>query len=206
MRSFLWAESGGNRKWHLIGWDTITKRKGEGGLGVRDMRLANSALLGKAFWQLCNNPNKLWVKVMRHKYLKRDSLFSVTSSSNSSPVWKGILKARDELKLGFKFRLGDGQSSVWYSNWSGIGKIANMVPYVHITDSNLCLRDLIHDNSWNLSSLYTSIPTNVQVLFDNVMPVIMPNGEDGWTWTSNAKGIYTVRDAYCWLVRRRVQL
>lgn len=39
-------------------------------------------------------------------------------------------------------------------DWLGIGSIANMVPYVYISDTQLCVRDV-----WRLNGLCTEIPT-----------------------------------------------
>lgn len=58
MRSFIWSGKGGGKGWHLVSWKKLTKPKEYGGLGVHDMDLANTALLGKAVWSLLQNTVK----------------------------------------------------------------------------------------------------------------------------------------------------
>ena len=41
---------------HLVNWATVTSPKNFGGLGLRDSRLANAALLGKWAWRILNEP------------------------------------------------------------------------------------------------------------------------------------------------------
>src|ERR1044072_7166299 len=101
MRSFIWAGSGGKKGWHLVGWKKIIMTKEEGGLGVRDMEGANTALLGKAVWSMIHEPEKLWVQVLTNKYLSNSSVLQVCPKANDSPIWKGLLKTRDKLRSGF---------------------------------------------------------------------------------------------------------
>ena len=45
IRRFWWGESSCKRKIHWIAWDKFTKPKGLGGLGFRDLKVFNQALL-----------------------------------------------------------------------------------------------------------------------------------------------------------------
>jgi hypothetical protein len=42
---------------------------------VGETRFGNSALLGKLIWHLMNSPEKLWVGVVIHKYMRMHDLF-----------------------------------------------------------------------------------------------------------------------------------
>ena len=46
-RKFLWGFFGSDFKYHLVKWNIIKNPLTVGGLGVRDLRLFNVALLGK---------------------------------------------------------------------------------------------------------------------------------------------------------------
>lgn len=76
-KDFIWSSSSSERGWHLVNWDTVKKGKKEGVLGVRDIVTANTAILGKSVWTMLHQPEKLWVKVVSHKYLKQNNILNV---------------------------------------------------------------------------------------------------------------------------------
>ena len=45
IRDFLWGDTPTQRHVHLIKWDTLTKPKTYGGLGIRDSNTTNDAFL-----------------------------------------------------------------------------------------------------------------------------------------------------------------
>jgi hypothetical protein len=123
-RNFLWKGTSDSGI-HLVGWDKITKPKKLGGLGIRKARDANTSLLGKLVWNVHQNSDALWVKLIQHKYLKEEALLSSDNNKSGSVTWNAIRKALSALKEGFHFRLGNGNNSFWFTNWSGNGIIAN---------------------------------------------------------------------------------
>jgi hypothetical protein len=48
VRDFWWGDDDNGRKVHWSAWDNLTKPKGKGGLGFRDMHLFNQAMTGLA--------------------------------------------------------------------------------------------------------------------------------------------------------------
>ncbi|GMY29704.1 putative RNA-directed DNA polymerase [Fagus crenata] len=46
-RNFLWGDSSAKKKLHLIKWDSVSRPKEEGGLGIKRSRCRNKALLAK---------------------------------------------------------------------------------------------------------------------------------------------------------------
>jgi len=51
----LCGKEGFEKKYHLVRWETITKPKEKGGLGVKDLRKMNISLLCKWWWKLEND-------------------------------------------------------------------------------------------------------------------------------------------------------
>lgn len=51
--SFLWGDSDSERKLRMVCWEKILLRKKMGGLGVKDLKIMNEALLLKWWWRFC---------------------------------------------------------------------------------------------------------------------------------------------------------
>ena len=54
-RSFLWGGDGISRTWNHVNWNMVTTLKRFGGLGIREVRLTNLAMLGKLVWNMLHN-------------------------------------------------------------------------------------------------------------------------------------------------------
>lgn len=99
-------------------------------------------------------------------------------------MWRSIVKAIQALKDGFKFKIGAGTTSLWFFDWLGCGPICNLVDYVHISDSDKCIRNISHGGLWELNSLYTSLPSH---MVDSIQFVQAPTHfndsiGDCWVW------------------------
>jgi hypothetical protein len=55
-------------KLHLVDWDSVCSPIFEGGLGIRNMRKFNQALLGKWLWRYAYEEGAWWRSVVVAKY------------------------------------------------------------------------------------------------------------------------------------------
>jgi len=67
-RDFLWGGLGEEFKYHLVSWSTVCSPISEGGLGIRNLRIFNQALLGKWLWRFAHEREALWRSVVDAKY------------------------------------------------------------------------------------------------------------------------------------------
>ena len=108
MRQYWWGEENGKKKMAWTSWDKMILPKAMGGMGFRDMRAFNQALLAKQPWRLLDSLDSLCARLLRAKYYPRSNLLDTVFSSSSSAVWKGIVHGLELLKKGIIWRVGDG--------------------------------------------------------------------------------------------------
>ena len=68
-RQFLWAGNLSSTKWSLIKWETVCSPKRLGGLGLRQSLLSSTALAAKLYWRWCVEQDRVWARILSHKYM-----------------------------------------------------------------------------------------------------------------------------------------
>ena len=92
--------------------------KSKGGMGFRDMRAFNQALLAKQAWRLLEFPDSLCSRLLRAKYFPNGNLMDTVFTGNASAVWRGIEHGLELVKKGFIWRVGCGsQIRTWRDPW-----------------------------------------------------------------------------------------
>jgi hypothetical protein len=66
-RDFLWGGLGEDFKYHLVSWSTVCSPISEGGLGIRNLRTFNKAVLEKLLWRYEHEREALWRSVVDAK-------------------------------------------------------------------------------------------------------------------------------------------
>ena len=93
LRRFLWG--GGSEQNKIVGIkrETICLPKEKGGLGLKDIKTFNLALLGKWKWSLFQHQGELWARVLDSKYGGWRSMVEVTRGTNESIWWRDLKMA-----------------------------------------------------------------------------------------------------------------
>nr|GMC97865.1 putative RNA-directed DNA polymerase [Ipomoea batatas] len=119
IRKFMWGGNDNKRSLNLVGWDTVTKPKELGGLGIRKTRDMNIAFMAKLGWRLFDEKDSVWAQVLRSKYLKGgQSIEDLKPARSSSNAWKGINRARNILVEGVHTHVRNGMSTrFWKDKW-----------------------------------------------------------------------------------------
>lgn len=193
IRRFIWGSKAG----HWVKWSKVTQPKNKGGLGFHRTRVSNISLLGKHVWSLLHHHDRLWVKLLSSKYLKDNDILHCPSAKGASYTWKSILKACGSLHSGFITRIGKGNLSLWYDKWLDKGRLCDLVPFVDIHATNMCIRDIYHNGEWHFEELYTSLPTDIQLLMKGLF--INDDAEDIVIWGPLNSRTYSTKSAHSWL-------
>jgi len=94
-RNFLWR-----KRHHPISWESMCLPKSEGGLGFRDLKTWNDALLAKYLWNIHKKKDTLWVRWVHQIYLRGDvSPWMWFYARDDSPLIKRLIAIRDRLTM-----------------------------------------------------------------------------------------------------------
>jgi hypothetical protein len=116
---FWWGSSGDKRKIHWVRWSQICNHMKRGGVGFRNLRDFNEALLAKQGWRCITQPTSIVAQTFKEKYYPKRSFLEAEASKNgASYTWRSIQKASWILKKGGLWNVGDGeQINIWTDNW-----------------------------------------------------------------------------------------
>ena len=102
---FLWQGTEEKFRYHMSKWDMIARPKDQGGVGVINTRIMNDRLLVKWIWKIFQEPDTMWFRIIKAKYM-REGCFFESSAKGGSQFWKGLHKVKHLFKWGPCFRLG----------------------------------------------------------------------------------------------------
>lgn len=106
----------------------------------------------------------------------------------------------------FTIKLGRGEVSLWYEPWLKEGTVGSSIDYVNVLDTNLHIKDLWHNSTWNFEMLATAIPAWLK---ERILAVPVPSlryTADCVISAANAAGTYSIKSAYLWLISKTNQL
>ena len=91
LSKYWWHSKGDNNKRiNLISWARMSKHKSAGGLGFRDFRDFNLAMLGKQGWRFLTNPDSLVSKVYKARYFPGGNFLDAILGNNPIFIWRSI--------------------------------------------------------------------------------------------------------------------
>ena len=115
--NFLWQGTEDKFRYHMAKWEMVSRPKDQGGLGIINTRLMNDCLLVKWIWKILQEPDELWFKMLKAKYM-RDTDFFSAKSKGGSQFWQGLQKVKHLFKWGANFTVGRGNNcSFWHDCW-----------------------------------------------------------------------------------------
>lgn len=197
IRSYWWGAEQGKRKVQWVPWERMILPKGYGGMGFKDLRLFNQALLARQAWRLIAFPNSFCAQVLRAKYFPQGKLLDTVHAGEASPTWRAIEYGLELLKEGVVHRIGDGRDTrIWRDNWLPMPH--NMKPIGSVRTCRLrWVHHLINSESktWD-ETLIRRYFHSCDV--SEILKIKLPSsgGSDLVAWNYEKTGTFTVRSAY----------
>lgn len=129
--AFLWKGSLEGHHSARVSWETVTKLKNQGGLGIRDLTVWNRACTIKLIWLLFFQSGSVWVAWYKLHFLRGSlgSFWTMKPRQSFSWLANKLLKVRVEVYKWIKLRIGNGVTCrFWSDNWSPFGKLLDFLP------------------------------------------------------------------------------
>ena len=118
MSNFWWGLKKKERNMAWISWEKLGNPKKEWGMGFRDLRAFNLALLAKQGWQIQQNFGFLVHRVFKAKYFGGSSFKDAQLGSRPSYMWRSIMVAKENVEKGFRWVIGNGKwVHIWEDRW-----------------------------------------------------------------------------------------
>ncbi|GMJ02687.1 hypothetical protein like AT4G29090 [Hibiscus trionum] len=209
---FLWGGSA-DRCMHWIRWETVCKPMKYGGLGIRDLKTKNRALLNKWIWRYGGEKGSMWRSVIDAKYnLDNKRLIpNVNIDRRTFWIWRNIAKPlcnqNDLFTKGLKTVFGDGSSiDFWNDFWTEVRSLKEAFTRIFMiaTKKSGTISDfgsrVNEEWVWNIELGRSLFDWEIEV-WREFMDVINraiynPNVEDNLRWLGADSGLYSSK-GYC---------
>ena len=101
-----------------MSWERTCRPKEEWGLGFKDLKSFNLALLAKQGWRLQTNSSSLFSRVYKAKYFPNGDFVEVEVGKKASFAWRSIMAAQHLVKRSLRWQVGNGCCiRVWQDQW-----------------------------------------------------------------------------------------
>ncbi|CAN1165788.1 Transposon TX1 uncharacterized 149 kDa protein [Linum perenne] len=195
LSAFFWGGVIDRRTIYWTKASILTKPKKEGGLGFRNFRMFNMALLAKQGWRLMTNPEQLWARLLKGLYYRDTDFLKAGKGKTGSWIWASLCDAREVLDKGVRKNIINGRSTRAFQDpW-----IPTIPTFMlrHNGQQNTPVEQWINEETreWRREEVERwCTPEEVnEILKIPIGPGVV---EDEWIWHFDNKGKYTVRSGY----------
>ena len=182
-----------------MNWDTVTRLKDHGGLGIHESRMRNLALLAKLDWRLLTENSSPWAHVLNTKYLTNNATRNPwTFNGSCSRIWATCKAAKPLLDSRLRKVITIGAStSLWYDDWILNGSLrAQLIGSLNVGAENQLVSQVI-DNYGNLHlQLSFDLPENLVKLIQDIPTNINSQVDDSIAWAFTNDGNFSLWTAY----------
>ena len=186
------------RKLAWISWEKMCKPKVDGGMGFKDLRAFNLALLAKQRWRLFKNPGSLTHRILKARYFLDRNFMEAQLGPKPSYTWRSLLAGRNVLENGLRWSIGNGQNvRIWDDRWLPTPKSFKVVSPRPQELNGTMVESLLDRvaGGWNKNLVRDMfLPFESEAILSIPISLSFPEDSLLWAWTQN--GRYTVRSGY----------
>nr|KAJ0210789.1 hypothetical protein LSAT_V11C400156960 [Lactuca sativa]KAJ0211396.1 hypothetical protein LSAT_V11C400156890 [Lactuca sativa] len=184
MKNFLWDYDESKKGRAKVAWSSICKPVEHGGLGLRNLRAWNKAILSKRIWMIISNYDSLRVKWINIYVLKGRCFWDAEEKQDLSWSWRNLIRLRPNFRNHFCTKVGNGANTfMWYDDWHHLGAFSYILSPREIASAGFRIsdkvKDVIVDNSWFWPPEWLTL---IPQLNDFQLPVIDPMAADKVLW------------------------
>nr|GEU39736.1 hypothetical protein [Tanacetum cinerariifolium] len=200
IRRFLWCNGELKRGKAKIAWDDICLPKSEGGLGLRNLKVFNFALMTTHIWNIISSKGSLWVRWIHTYKLRGRTIWDVPVKDEMSWGWRKLLQLRDIMRPFFLVKLGNGNStSLWYDNWCSSSPLINYLTPRDISREGFLLMntvaDLVSNGTWSWPQSWLLKAPDLGLI---TCPALVSSVADLWQWRDRNGNISSFSVAKAW--------
>jgi ribonuclease HI len=213
----LWNDCAGKRHLHLCSWQAISRPRKQGGWGLRNLTVFNTALLACSFWRAITF-NNIWHRVIIDKYLGSFPLLRWLRKPSfelrrASPIWKGLINASPVILHWLRWKPGTGSDiQIGRDKVLGLGNFSILSPSLRSQLSLINLSTLAQAQGPSVSPIFPGAWIHSSDLFlqgqfaaewDDYTTalksagVVLSNSPDYLLWAGgDESGLLNVKNAY----------
>ena len=117
--------------------EVSTRKQQQQNQRIIDTKNMNKCLLVKWIWKIHQNPDALWFRILKAKYMNEKGFFASKESGGGGGVLsfgKGLHKVKHLFKWGTVFEVGDGQLCRFWEDCWPLG-VPLRIAYEHPTQA-----------------------------------------------------------------------
>ncbi|KAJ0814615.1 putative RNA-directed DNA polymerase [Helianthus annuus] len=223
IKKFLWGGNSDINKVHWVGWDTVSRPKEQGGLGIRKLGDCNSAFLVKWLWRYRQEGSAVWRRVIDAIHGSKRKWETYPHSARYSGTWTKLVSNGYKLKVEGSNCIGmirgrvrnDLDIKFWTDPWVNRLPLKELFPELfRLERDKWCVvaeriggGNPVGTISWSLKR-YPESAQEIQQLLEChrlVANQSLGSGRDSWFWDNSNELGFSVQQVKSWLDRDRVQ-
>ena len=179
-------------------WNKMCEPKANGGMGFRDLKAFNLALLAKQGWRLQQGRNSLFYRVYKNNYFLDKDFIHAKKGHHSSFAWRSIWATQSIISDGVKWQVGNGESiSIWKDKWTTNPSTFRIVSPQRLLpmEAKVCVLIDAENGEWKANMirdlfLEHEADSILSIPLGTVLPI------DKLVWTTAANGKFSVKSVY----------